>query len=71
MSGSCGQKLSWEFQCTQKAKEISLWLYWEVENEIIVLLINGRLNRECCHGNKMFYSLELLSSCFISVPSFT
>ena len=42
-----------------------------VENEIIVLLTDGGLNRECCHGNKMFYILQLLSSRFISVPSFT
>ena len=71
MSDSCSQKLFWEFQCTQKAKEILLWLYWGVENEIIVFLINGDLNRECYHGNKVVYILELLSSCFISVPSFT
>ena len=42
-----------------------------VESEIIVFPINEGLNPECCHGNKMFYILELLSSCFVSVPSFT
>ena len=54
-----------------KAREIPLWPYWGVENEIIVFLINEDLNRECCHGNKIFDTSELLSSCFISVPSFT
>ena len=42
-----------------------------VENEIIVFLINEGSNRECCYGNKIFHILEFLSSCFISVPSFT
>ena len=42
-----------------------------VENEIIKFLISEGSNRECCHGNKIFDILELLSSCFISVPSFT
>ena len=52
-----------------KAKEIPLWPYWEVENEIIVLLINEGSNRECCHDNKISDILEFLSSCFISVLS--
>ena len=39
--------------------------------EIIVFLINEGSNRECCHDNKLFDNLEFLSSCFISVPSFT
>ena len=42
-----------------------------VENEIIVFLISEGSNRECCHGNKKIAILEFLSSCFISVPSFT
>ena len=42
-----------------------------VENETIVFLINEDLNRECCHGNKIFDILKFLSSCFISVSSFT
>ena len=54
-----------------ESKEISLWPYWRVEIEITVFLINGGLNQECFHRNKMFYILELLSSCPISVPSFT
>ena len=41
--------------------------YWGVEKEIIVFLMNEGWNRECCHGNKMLYILELLSSCFITV----
>ena len=41
------------------------------KNEIIVFLINEGLNRECWHGNKIIDILEFLSSCFISVPSFT
>ena len=44
----------------------------EQKNEIIVLLINEGSNRECCHSNKIFYILELVSFCFITtVPSFT
>ena len=31
--------------------------------------INECSNRECCHGNKIFYVLEFLSSFFIGVPS--
>ena len=54
-----------------KARETPFWPYWGVENEIIVFLINEGSNRECCHGNKIFDILEFLSSCFISVPSFT
>ena len=45
--------------------------HWGVENEVIVFLINEGSNRECCHGNKIFDILEFLSSCFISVRSFT
>ena len=54
-----------------KAREILLCPSWGVENETIVFLINEGSNRECCHGNKIFYILELISSCFISVLSFT
>ena len=54
-----------------KARETPLRSYWGIENEIIVFLINEGSNRECCHGNKIFDILEFLSSCFISVPSFT
>ena len=55
------------------ARKIPLWPHWAwgVENEINVFLIDVDLNQECCHGNKIFYILELLSSCFINVPSFT
>ena len=52
-------------------REIPLCPYWRVENEIIVFLTNEGLNWECCHGNKIFYFSELLSSCFVSVPGFT
>ena len=41
------------------------------KNEIIEFLINEGSNRECCHGNKIFDSLEFLSSYFTSVPNFT
>ena len=54
-----------------KAREIPLWPYWGVENEIIVFLINEGSNRECCQGNKIVFMSVLLSSCFINVPSFT
>ena len=52
-----------------EARKIPLWPHWRVENEIIVFLINEGPNQECCHGNKTFYILDLLSSCFISVPN--
>ena len=66
-----GEKLFWECQCISKASEIPLWPYWGVESEIVVFLINGDSNQECCQGNKIFHILEFLLSCFISVPSFT
>ena len=43
-----------------KAREIPLWPYRGIENEIIVFLINESSNRECCHDNKMFNILEFL-----------
>ena len=39
---------------------MQLWPYWGVENKIIVFPINEGSNRERCHGNKIFYILELL-----------
>ena len=38
---------------------------------IVYIRLNKSLNQECFHGNKKLYILVLLSSCFISVPSFT
>ena len=35
------------------------------------VLITEGSDRECYHGNKMLYTLELLSSSFISVPILT
>ena len=32
-------------------------------DEIILFLINESWNQECCHGNKIFYIVEPLSSC--------
>ena len=54
----------------KQAKSHCAWPYWGVENEIIVFLVNEGSNRECCHVNKIFYILELLSSCFIGVLNF-
>ena len=53
-----------------KSKRNPIVAHWGVENEIIMFLINKGSNREYCHGNKIFYILELLSSSFLSVPSF-
>ena len=38
----------------KKIWNVHLWPFWRAENEIIVFLINEGLNRECCHGNKIF-----------------
>ena len=56
-----------EPMCKPKAREIPFWPYWGVQNEITVFPIDEGSNQECCHGNKMFYILEILSSCFISM----
>ena len=54
-----------------KSKRNPIVVLLGVEDEIIAFLINEGSKRECCHGNKIFDILEFLSSCFISVPSFT
>ena len=41
------------------------------ENEIIVFLINEGSNLRMLPWQQIFDILEFLSSCFISVPSFT
>ena len=70
ISDYCGQKLSEECQCTPEAREIPLCPFWGVEIEILLFLINEGLNQECCHDNKIFYILVLLSSRLTNVPSF-
>ena len=50
-----------------KSKRNPIVAHWELETEIIVFLINEGLNRECCHGNKIFDILEFLSSCFLTL----
>ena len=54
-----------------KSTRNSIVALLRVENEIIVFLINEGSNQECCDRNKIFYILELLSSFFVSVLSFT
>ena len=71
VSDYCGQKLSQECQCTPEARNVLICPYWGVENGILLFLINEALSRKGCHGNKKFYILVLLSSCLMSVPSFT
>ena len=54
-----------------KSKEIPLWPYWEVENEIIVFLINEGSQPRMLPWQQNIWYLEFLSSCLISIPSFT
>ena len=45
-----------------KTKKIPLWPHWGAENKIIVFLINEGQDQGCCHGNRISYILQLLSS---------